>query len=135
MHYTRSLLLTCLIIFVSTAAWSVDTKIKYTGTFTSLEYNKEGGDLLGEEIKIVVTRKGYQGALQISEGGPSQLMLVDVFFDKNQIRFEIPSSYPTYGGGVFEGKIDDKGIRGVLKFKGGADNSVKWVRGRSYWDK
>ena len=62
-------------------------------------------------------------------------MLVDVFFDKNQIRFEIPSSYPTYGGGVFEGKIDDNGIRGVFKFKGGADNPVKWKRSRSYWDK
>lgn len=112
-----------------------DAKLKYTGTFSSLEYNQEGGDLLGVEIKIVQTRKGYQGALQIAEGGPSQLMVVDVFFDKDNVRFEIPKSYTEYGGGIFEGKIDSKGIKGAFRFKGKVGDQETLVHGRSYWDK
>lgn len=129
------LLIALLVLFGSPHAFSRDAKPKYAGTFTSLEYNEEGGDLLGEELRIVLAKKGYQATLQIAEGEPSQLMVVDVIFDKIKLKFVIPDSYPDYGGGVFEGTIDASGIRGVLKFKGGASNTVKWKRGRSYWDK
>jgi hypothetical protein len=125
----------CVITLAFSAVLAAEKKLKYTGTFTNLEYNKEGGDLLGEEIKIVLVPQGYQGALQIAEGGPSQLMVFDVIFDGDRIKFEIPSSYPIYGSGVFEGQIDTRGIRGVLRFKGGAANRVNWKRGRSYWDR
>ena len=125
------------VVFVGLVpAIDAQQKVKYTGTFTSLEFNQEGGDLLGEEIHIVLTQKGYQGALQISEGEPSQIILVQVVFDQsNSVRFEIPSSSPSYGGGVFDGKIDSLGIKGVLRLKGGVENLIKWKRGRSYWDK
>jgi len=33
-------------------------------------------------------------------------MVVDVFFEKDKVRFAIPKSYPQYGGGVFEGQVD-----------------------------
>ena len=129
------LLIASLVLFGLPDAFSRDGKPKYTGTFTSLEYNEEGGDLLGEELRIVLAKKGYQATLQIAEGEPSQLMVVDVQFDKNKLNFVIPDSYPVYGGGIFEGTIDLSGIRGVLKFKGGGSDPVRWKRGRSYWDK
>jgi hypothetical protein len=125
----------CLVFPTLTQADVTDKQLKYTGTFSNLEYHQEGGDLLGVEIKIVHTKKGYQGALQISEGGPSQLMVVDVIFEKDTVKFEIPNAYTLYGGGVFEGKIDSKGIKGRFRFKGKAGDQESLVRGRSYWDK
>jgi hypothetical protein len=86
------------------------------------------------EIKIVPARKGYQGALQIAEGGPSELMVVDVFFEGDRVKFQIPSSYKSYGGGVFEGTIDSHGIKGRLSFKGGAGDNETLIRRHSYWD-
>ena len=104
-------------------------------TFSNLQYNEEGSDLLGAEIKIVLTKNGYQGALQIAEGGPSQFMVVNVIFEKNTVRFHIPTSYPIYGGGTFEGKIDPQKIRGRFRFDGKAWDQEDLTRGRSYWDK
>src|SRR5437867_12576689 len=100
------LLITTLFAFDLANGLVAEKAPKYTGTFTSLTYNEEGGDLLGEEIKIVLARNGYQGALQLAEGEPSNLIVVDVSFDKNKVKFEIPASYPIYGGGIFEGTID-----------------------------
>jgi hypothetical protein len=100
-----------------------------------LTYHQEGGDLLGAEIKVVLTRKGFQGALQIAEGGPSPLMVVDVLFDKDQVKFKIPESYSLYGGGLFEGKIDSKGLSGAFTFRGVKGDKEILLRGCSYWDK
>lgn len=128
-------LLISLSLYSASVGFTEEKKIKYTGTFSTLAYNREGGDLLGAEIKIVATRKGYQGALQIAEGGPSPLMVVDVFFEKDKVKFEVPKSYPQYGGGVFEGQIDTTGIRGAFVFGGVRGDQEHLVRGRSYWDK
>jgi hypothetical protein len=136
MKYIRSLVSFLLLLGVAIPPVpAAEQKIKYTGTFTSLEYHREGGDLVGEEIKIVLARKGHQGALQIAEGESGELMLVDIIVKKDRMSFEIPAAYPLYGGGTFEGRIDAKGIRGVLRFKSGAENAVRWIRGRSYWEK
>jgi hypothetical protein len=129
------IIIVCLMIFGLPHGWAAEKNLKYAGTFSNLEYNQEGGDLLGMEIKIVPTRKGYQGALQIAEGGPSELMFVEVFFEKDNVKFEIPKSYSTYGGGVFEGKIDSKGIKGTLRFKGTEGDKEVLTRKRGYWDK
>jgi hypothetical protein len=115
-----------------------DVFIKHLGTLvSSLRFNTEGGDLLGVELKIVPTRKGYQGVLQIAEGGPSEIMVVDVQLRKNNtIRFNIPVSYPFYGGETFEGMVDSKGITGRFTFVGAtgdpeelrAVTQVDWYR-------
>jgi hypothetical protein len=92
-------------------------------------------NLLGVELKIVSTRKGYQGALQIAERGLSEIMVVDGQLRRNNtIRFNIPVSYPFYGGGTFEGRVDSKGITGDFTFVGVTGNPERLVRGRSYWD-
>ena len=129
-----SLFVMCLLLSGLPEVFGKDREINYTGTFSNLEYNQEGGDVLGIEVKIVPTRKGYQGALQIAEGGPSELMVVDVFFERDRIKFQIPGSYKSYGGGVFEGAIDAHGIKGRLSFKGGAGDDETLIRRHSYWD-
>jgi hypothetical protein len=106
-----------------------------TGTFSSLRFNTERRDLRGVELKIVPTRTGYQGALQIAEGGPSEMMVVDVAVRRhNTIRFDIPASYPFYGGGTFEGTLDSTGITGRFTFRAVTGDLERLVRGRSYWD-
>ena len=105
------------------------------GTFSSLRFSAGAGDLRGVELKIVPTRTGYQGALQIAEGGPSEIMVVDVAVRRNNtIRFDIPVGYPFYGGGTFEGTVDSKGITGRFTFTGVTGDVERLVRGRSYWD-
>lgn len=105
---------------------------RITGTYTSMHFNKEGGDLLGQELKIVLTRKGYQGALQFAEGGPGQLIIVDIQTEGNKISFTISDSYPE--AGQFSGTIQGGIIRGVFRFKGGGEERVELKRGKSYWD-
>lgn len=123
-----------LLLWLPHVGLAVGNTVRYTGTFSSLTYNKEGGDLLGAELKIVPVRNGYQGVLQIAEGGSSPLMLVDVSFDKNKVTFAIPTSYNPYGGGIFNGTIDARQIRGALKFKNGAEMQFTLPRKHSYWD-
>lgn len=123
-----------LFFWLPQAGLAASEAVRYTGTFSSLTYNKESGDLLGAELKIVPVRNGYQGVLQIAEGGSSPLMLVDVSFHKNKVTFTIPTNYTPYGGGIFNGTIDTRHIRGVLKFKNGAETELTLPRKHSYWD-
>jgi hypothetical protein len=109
-------------------------QIQHTGTYSSLEYNKEGGNLLGMELKIVSTKYGYQGVLQISEGIPSELMLVGIQIEKENISFEIPKAYSIYGGMIFQGKFDENGITGSFISGGKPGNPEKLIRKPSYWD-
>ena len=109
-----------------------DPKVKLTGTFTDMSYNQEGGDVVGHELRIVVTTAGYEGIYQVAEGEPSELMVVNIAFEKNnKISFLIPSG--TYAGS-FTGAISDKGITGVFNHRGGAAEHINLPRHTSYWD-
>ena len=124
----------CCLLAVATSA-DAKSGIWLPGTFSNLRVNTEAGELRGVELKIVPTRNGHQGALQIAEGGPSEIMVVDVAVRKhNAIRFNIPASYPFYGGGTFEGTLDSKGITGRFTYVGVTGDVERLVRGRSYWD-
>lgn len=101
-----------------------------------MRYSTRSGDRGGVEIKIFPARgHGFQGALQIAEGSPSELMVVDVIVEQNRISFRIPNSYPIYGGGTFEGVIEPAAIRGKFTFGGGVNEEISLKRGRGYWDK
>lgn len=111
-------------------------KVRVMGTYSNLKYNPMSGDLGGVEIKIVPARgRDFQGALQIAEGGPSEVMIVDVIVDENKIKFRIPDSYPIYGGGTFEGVIEPTAIRGHFTFGAAVNEKISLKRGRGYWDK
>ena len=111
------------------------SKVRFVGTYTNLRYSTESGDLGGVELKIVPARGRFQGALQIAEGAPSELMVVDVLVEKNKISFRIPNSYPIYGEGTFEGVIELAAIRGHFTFGKAVNEEISLKRGRGYWDK
>ena len=120
----------------STWAAAETSKVRVVGTYTNMRYSTGSGDLGGVEIKIVPARgRGFQGALQIAEGGPSELMVVDVIVEKNKIRFRTPNSYPIYGGGTFEGVIEPAAIRGHFTFGEAVNEGISLKREHGYWDK
>ena len=105
---------------------------RIAGTYTDMHYIEESGDVLGTEVKIVFTGFNYQGALQIAEGPPGQLSLVDIAVKGSSIQFSIPdgSGYP----GSFNGVVTDGWLRGTFHFKSGGEAKVALHRGKSYWD-
>lgn len=105
---------------------------KYTGTFSSLRYNPESGDLGGVEIRIVYTKLGYQAAIQFSEGAPTELIVVKASFSGTSISFEIPETNDYAGS--FSGTIDNKSLKGTFRFKTGGEWKVNLPRKPSYWD-
>lgn len=115
-----------------TSAERMGKTAKITGTYTSLHFNSEGGDLLGQELKIVLTQKGYQGVLQLAEGGAGELIVVDVQINADKLTFTIPDTYGD--AGRFEGTIQNGAIRGIFTFKGGGTNNFDLKKGKSYWD-
>jgi len=127
------ILLSILFFSLSPTVYS-EEKIDPTGTFSSLEYVEEGGDLVGEEIKIVYTsRSGYQAAIQFAEGEPSELIVVKVNIKGNKVQFEIAE--PDTFAGVFTGTLDIKGLKGVYRYKkGGLETNWNLPRKASYWD-
>ncbi|MGA8222780.1 MAG: hypothetical protein WB780_14100 [Candidatus Acidiferrales bacterium] len=106
---------------------------RFTGAYTNMYYNEEGGDVLGEELKIVLTQGGhYEGALQFAEGEPEGLILVSIELKGNAIGFSVPDATPH--AGRFSGTIDRDEIHGQFIFKGGGTETVDLKKGKSYWD-
>jgi hypothetical protein len=68
-------------------------------------YNAEGGDVLGDEIRIVYTRSGYQGVVQFAEGEPEELVIVRVDGLGTRVSFSVPDSSPY--AGQFTGSIEN----------------------------
>jgi len=123
-----TLVVSCL-FFLSALSCASENKI--TGIYSSLEFNEEGGDLLGEELFLVQTRDGYQATFQVSDGGPSALMLVDVDIKGRKVFFEIREGM--YAG-KFSGEIKDGKLVGILKFSDGGESKVILPRKeKSYW--
>ncbi|HEY4818163.1 MAG TPA: hypothetical protein VIH67_12085 [Candidatus Acidoferrum sp.] len=106
--------------------------LRITGTYSNMYYNSEGGDVIGDEVRIVNTRRGYQGVLQISEGAPEQLVIVDVKVAGTNVSFSIPDSSPY--AGTFDGKVENGILTGEFHFKTGGADKVELKRGKSYWD-
>jgi hypothetical protein len=127
-----SVMVVALLLFGFAPASCAQQTAKITGTYTNMHFNREGGDLLGQELKIVRTRKGYQGALQFAEGGAGELIIVEVNLEGDRISFVIPDSYAD--AGQFNGTIQNGVIRGLFKFKGGGEERVELKKGKSYWD-
>jgi len=105
---------------------------RLTGTYSGMYYNAEGGDVLGTEIRIVNTRKGFQGVIQFSEGAPEELVVVDIQIKDNAVSFVVPEPSPY--AGEFTGTINDGILRGEFRYKSGGSNKVELKKGKSYWD-
>lgn len=109
-----------------------DQQARITGTYSDMHYIQEAGDILGTEIKIVFTGSKFQAAIQIAEGEPGDLIVVDVVRNKDSIQFALPaeSAYE----GKFSGTIANGFLRGEFLFKNGGSDKVALKKGKSYWD-
>lgn len=126
---TTKVILVVMMIFSVCA--HADSK-RITGTFSSLQYNDESGDLLGYEILIIPTDLGFKGIIQVGEGAPGEVYIVKVTNNNGQIQFDIP-----LGAGVaskFSGHIEGGYLVGDVVSPSGKEH-VKLKRGISYWDK
>ena len=106
--------------------------IRRTGTFSTFEYNKEGGDVLGVEIRIVRTRTGYQAVVQFAEGEPGDLIVAPVTFEGQKVRFQIPTGQGP--SDTFEGAIGAQSLVGKFSRGAAAGEVLKLPRRKSYWD-
>ena len=105
---------------------------RITGTYSNLAFNSEGGDLIGMELRIAVTRNGYQGVLQFAEGVPEDLILVDLQVKGQQIQFVIPES--SRYAGSFSGVVRNGVLTGHFKYKNNRAEDIVLKKGKSYWD-
>ena len=101
--------------------------VKLTGTFSNLEYNEEGGDLLGSEVFIFFAGEHWV-LYQESIGEPVEPSLVRAKVNGDSIEFTVPD----IGGAkkTFKGKITKTHLIG--KFSG-SKAAVKLARKKSYW--
>ena len=110
------------------AACNVHHHEKITGIYSDMKYNKESGDVVGNEIFIVFSRNGYFAILQSSEGEPSRPVVVPVSVNGVNVRFSVPPDMDSRGD--FQGLICNKHLAG--KFSGN-DQKINLVRKNSYW--
>ncbi|HEY3347838.1 MAG TPA: hypothetical protein VGK71_09475 [Nitrospirota bacterium] len=112
-----------LLLGCSTSAFAEE--IHKTGIFSNLYYHEEAGDLLGEEVFIVLADEDYYAVYQIAEGGPEVPIVSKVKIEGDIVEFARPKKY----GGIFKGRYTAKGIE--LE-KENVAGKILWRRG-SYW--
>ena len=96
---------------------SAENKLKITGIYSDMNYNAEGGDLLGMEVFIMFSTDGiksdYYATVQMAEGVPTPPVLIKAKINDDQIELSFP-----YGSQKmkFKGRVTNDGIKG--KFAG-----------------
>jgi len=133
----RLSLVTCAIALLCVGvAVGADT-VRATGVYSSLYFNKEGGDLLGAEILIFPSKSptGFSALVQLAEGGAPFAVLVPVRVSGTLVEFTISASGP-YGGLNFTGTVTRTELIGKWSsgnaFAGTGDRE-RLKRGKSYW--
>jgi hypothetical protein len=101
------------------------------GTFSSLRFNSESGDVLGYEVRIVPVGETFQAVVQVAEGEPGPLHVVAVSIKDGQITFDVPFASDIVGR--FVGKVTKTGLVGRISLPN-ASETVQLKRSRSYWD-
>ena len=104
--------------------------LKITGMYSSLEFNEEGGDLLGMEMYLVYGGgDAYFALVQCAEGAPTAPLLVPVKVSGSKVSFNLTGSPEC--GTSFTGVVSKDGLRG--RFAGQEED--RWLpRKRGYWE-
>jgi hypothetical protein len=121
------------ILLMAQVVWANPTSaqkaaVKVTGVYSSLTFNKETGDVVGEEVIVGVAREGHYVVFQTSEGAPSLPVVVSAKVDGTRIKFTLPAPMATWG--EFEGVISRHELVG--KFSN-SEQVIKLKRKSSYW--
>ena len=126
----RSLALSvCTALMVASGhAATITPSARVTGIYSDMVYNRQGGDVLGTEIFIVYSRKGYFVSFQSSEGEPPVPVIIKALVAGSSIEFDLPPDVDTRGH--FVGTINDSELRGSFASNG---QTIHLKRKNSYW--
>jgi hypothetical protein len=128
MKNLRSIFLMLFVLLFASELISGNNGIKITGIFSDLRYSEESGDICGQELFIMLGLKKYFVVYQISEGAPSNPVLIEANINENKIEFKIPKT--KYNSErIFKGIIMTDKLIG--NFEGG--DTIKLTRQNSYW--
>jgi hypothetical protein len=122
------LMLLALVVASSAAAAPASKQPKPTGIFSDMQYNDEGGDLLGTEVFITYAHDGYFVVYQSSEGEPITPVVVPATISGTSITFVVPKTADPRGS--FSGTIGAKEMTGSFS---GSKEIVHLKRKASYW--
>jgi hypothetical protein len=108
-------------------------KVTVAGTYSSLAYHEEAGDLVGMEIKIIPLDGGFQGAVLLSEGEPRAMVLVSVAVQGTDVRFQMSGEgLPEWS---FVGRVTPTQLVGKISYAEGGVEDVVLSRQCGYWDR
>jgi hypothetical protein len=124
------------IVVVYGPAEAAEQKVRITGIYSDLYYNREDGDLGGTELFIVgVGELGYAAFIQHWEGGTRMPVVVPVEVNGNKVTFSVPA--PSLGEGQYEGRITQNAFDGNWRHPlvggGFAEDPIHLRRKKSYW--
>jgi len=122
------LMLLALGIASSAAAALASKQPKPTGMFSDMQYNDDGGDLLGTEVFITYAHDGYFVVYQSSEGEPITPVVVPATISGTSITFVVPKTADPRGS--FSGTIGAKELTGSFS---GSKEIIHLKRKASYW--
>lgn len=101
-----------------------DARAQQAHIYSNVEYNEEGGDLLGVEVQISTDGGHVKGELKIYEGGCA--VPTAVSGSSSAGRIEISGKNGMYGRIELIGTVREDTINGVLRLeKGGRPEKVR----------
>lgn len=119
----------CLVLLPVLSGCGGRQNIKLTGIYSDLAIHSETGDLLGQEIIIVLSNRGYYAIVQLSEGEPMVPQISKISnLENGKISFDFKN-----GSGqtvTFVGTVSATHLAGVLN----RESPITLRRRHSYWE-
>lgn len=120
-----------LVFAANASAAALEEVARITGTFSSLAYNDESGDLGGMEISIVYGGGNHYAVVQCSEGSPGIPFVAEIQVQGSRIRFTLPKdSASGCPEATYNGIVSSEGLRGQFA---GLGEPELLRRKSSYW--
>lgn len=120
------------ILFSFVAATSVAYAGQY-GTYSSLIFSKESGDLNGYEVEFIPTNSGLKAVVLVAEGEVTGIYVVDVRKGSgNSLLFTFPLGRIGRMA-TFVGKIHDGKLEGTITLPSGKMHAILH-RSVGYWN-
>lgn len=107
------------------------------GVYSDMEYNEEGGDVLGVEIWLIHAASGYVVVFQSSEGSPSAPVVAAATIEGDLLRFVVPAGN-SYSGSTFTGRVKAGHLVGSFsegRLAPDGNSQLNLTRGLSYWQR
>jgi hypothetical protein len=104
-----------------------------TGTYTNLALQKQTGDLLGAEIRFVLSGTGYKALVQFAQGGAGEVTLHTAMLTPSEVTLNTTGRQD--GMVRIYGRFTPAGLDATFHFDQGGKEQMLLKKGRSYWDR